>query len=112
MIEVWVFRLVFVSLVGWFSWQMLVRYRLIAAAPGAFALDDPGTRVGRFVSEVVFQTKVIRLRPWVGFAHLFVFWGFCAFGGYSLVEMLHGLGLIDLTGTTVFHYYKLALVPF
>jgi len=45
-------------------------------------------------------------------AHLFVFWGFVAFGGYTFVETLHGLGLVDLTGTIGFRVYTWLLAPF
>jgi Fe-S oxidoreductase len=61
---------------------------------------------------VIFQSRVTRAKPIVGFAHLFVFWGFVAFGGYTLVETLHGLGIADLSETRAFEYYKMALVPF
>jgi Fe-S oxidoreductase len=110
--EVAVFWVVFLAFVGWFAAQMATRYRLVFAGTNNFNLDDLPARTGKFAREVVFQSKVIRAKPWVGFAHLFVFWGFCAFGLYTLVEFLHGLGIADLTGTTLFHYYKLALVPF
>ena len=38
--------------------------------------------------------------------------GFVAFGGYTLVETLHGLGIADLTGTTAFRVYMWMSVPF
>ena len=41
-----------------------------------------------------------------------MFWGFCAFGLYTAVEFLHGLGIVDLTDTRPFYWYKTALVPF
>jgi Fe-S oxidoreductase len=111
-LEVLLFWVVFVALVGWFARQMATRFQLIRAAKNNFNVDDVPGRVNRFVREVVFQSKTIGGRPWPGVAHLLVFWGFCAFGLYTLVEMLHGFGIVDLTGTRVFHYYKLALVPF
>ena len=37
---------------------------------------------------------------------------FVAFGGYTLVETLHGLGIVDLTGSTGFRLYTWLLVPF
>ena len=37
-----------------------------------------------------------------GLAHAFVFWGFVAFGGYTLCEFLAGLGLLDITHTGAF----------
>lgn len=110
--EIWVFRLVVIACVAWFAAQMATRARLLAGAPGNFSLDHFGGRVDRFFSEVIFQTRTIRERPVVGVAHLFVFWGFCAFGGFTLVEALRGLGIVDLTHTTPFYIYKLALVPF
>jgi Fe-S oxidoreductase len=45
-------------------------------------------------------------------AHALVFWGFVAFGGYTLVEFLRGLGIADLTGTRWFFAYRIILVPF
>ena len=43
--------------------------------------------------------------------HAFVFWGFVAFGGYTLTEFLHGLGIVDLTHAGWFRAYRLALTP-
>jgi Fe-S oxidoreductase len=111
-VEIVLFWIVWVGFIGWFGAQMATRYRLIRAANQNFNTDDLAARTVRFVREVVFQSKVIAERPVVGLAHLGVFWGFCAFGLYTLVQMLHGLGILDLTGTRVFHYYALALVPF
>lgn len=111
-LEVWIFRLVVLIAVGWFAAQMWTRWRLIRAAPGGFTLDHPGARFDRFASEVVFQSRVVGARPLAGLAHLFVFWGFCVFAGFSAAEGLRGLGLWDVTGTTAFYVYKVALVPF
>ena len=110
--EVWLFRLLVVAAAAFFVRQILARYRLIARAPGGFDTSELGTRAATFVSEIVFQSRTIRARPIVGLAHLFVFWGFCAFAGYTTVEALRGLGVVDLTGTAAFHAYKMALVPF
>jgi Fe-S oxidoreductase len=110
--EVWLFRLLVAAAAAFFARQMLTRYRLVARAPGTLAAPELGARIRTFVSEIVFQSKTIAARPVVGVAHLLVFWGFCAFGGYTLVEGLRGLGIVDLTGTAAFHAYRLALVPF
>jgi Fe-S oxidoreductase len=110
--EIWLFRVVVVLFVGWFVAQMWTRYRLVVAAANDLALDGLPGRVRRFLSEVIFQSKVIAAKPLVGLAHLFVFWGFTAFGLYTIGELLFGLGIVDVTRTAPFHGYKLLLVPF
>jgi len=60
----------------------------------------------------VLQRQTIRERPVPGLAHAFVFWGFVAFGGYTITEFLRGLGIVDLTHTRGFYLYRLALTPF
>ena len=112
MFETLAFWVVVLGSVGVFSAQMSTRWRLLQAAPGQFSIDQVPQRLERFLKEIVFQSKVIGRKPWVGMAHLFVFWGFVAFGGYSFVETLHGLGLVDLTGTFAFRLYCWLLVPF
>jgi Fe-S oxidoreductase len=92
--------------------QVGARLRRVAAAKGRFAFDQPGTRLRRFLLDVVCQRQTIRERPAVGVAHAFVFWGFVAFGGYTTVEALRGLGIVDLTGSSGFRTYRLVLVPF
>jgi Fe-S oxidoreductase len=111
-LEIWIFRLFVIVALGLFGWQMRVRYQLYARASNNLDFSDLAARVRTFVAEIVFQTRTIRERPIVGLAHLFVFWGFCAFGGYTTVEGLHGLGILDVTGTRAFALYQAALVPF
>lgn len=110
--QVWAFRLVVVGFVGWFAQQMAFRMQLVGAAPQNFRVDHLLARTDRFILEVLFQTKTIAGRPLVGIAHLGVFWGFVAFGGFTLVEALRGAGLVDLTEAGWFHIYKLLLIPF
>ena len=110
--EVWAFRVVFVVFVAGFLAQMSTRLKLIQAAPNNFTVDHLGARFDRFVSEVIFQSKVITGRKAAGLAHLAVFWGFVAFGGFTTAEIVRGLGLIDITHTGVFTVYKWALAPF
>jgi Fe-S oxidoreductase len=97
---------------GLFAIQVYTRLRLVWAAPGALRTDREIERTARFVWEVLFQSKVIAEKPVVGVAHALVFWGFVAFAGYSGAQFLRGLGLVDLTGTSAFHLYMLALAPF
>jgi Fe-S oxidoreductase len=110
--DLWAFRIVFVAFVAGFVMQMAARMKLIQAAPNNFTFDHLGGRIDRFVSEIVFQSKVITDRKAVGIAHLAVFWGFVAFGGYTTAEMFRGLGLVDITHSKPFLVYKWALVPF
>lgn len=112
MIEIWVFRFLFVAFIAAFAAQMATRIRLIARARNNFGLAHLAPRISRFVREVLLQTRTIRERPFVGVAHAFVFWGFVAFGGYTAIEFLKGLGIADLTETRAFHTYTMALVPF
>ena len=88
------------SFVGAFAAQVATRVRLIAAAPNTFPLDDLGFRVRRFLARrrrCSGRRSASGRSP--GLAHAFVFWGFVAFGGYTVAEFLHGLGIVDLTGT-------------
>ncbi len=105
----WLLVIVFV---GAFAVQVATRVRLIAAAPNTFSVDDFGVRVRHFLVDVLGQRRTIRERPVAGLAHAFVFWGFAAFGGYTITEFLYGLGVVDLTGTGWFHAYRLVLTPF
>ncbi|HEV3061559.1 MAG TPA: (Fe-S)-binding protein [Vicinamibacterales bacterium] len=106
------FWLLFLAFVGAFAAQVAKRIQIIAAAPNTFALDDLPFRVKRFLLDVVLQRRTIRERPAAGLMHAFVFWGFIAFGGYTTVEFINGLGIADLTGTRWFGAYRLALTPF
>ena len=101
-----------VGFVGAFVVQVAPRVRLILAAPHTLSTDDLGFRVRRFLVDVVAQQRTIRERPVAGVAHAFVFWGFVAFGGYTTVEFLAGLGLVDLRHTAVFQASPLGLTPF
>jgi Fe-S oxidoreductase len=92
--------------------QVYTRLQLVRRAGGAFDTSGIPGRASRFVREVVFQSKVIAEKPAVGVAHALVFWGFVAFAGYSGAQFLKGLHLVDVTRTTLFHLYALALAPF
>ncbi len=110
--EIWLFRLLVLAFAAVFAWQMAVRYRLFAAAKHNLRLNDLPARFQTFLLDVVLQRRVFRRKPVVGLTHLFVFWGFVAFGGYTTVEFLKGLGIIDLTHTRAFYAYRVLLIPF
>jgi Fe-S oxidoreductase len=112
MMSVWLFRFLFVLFVGLFAAQVVTRLRLVARAKGTLDTSRVPARAGRFLREVVFQSKVIAEKPAVGLAHALVFWGFVAFAGYTGSQFARGLGLVDITGTRFFHVYALAVVPF
>jgi Fe-S oxidoreductase len=97
---------------GAFAAQVSTRVRLIAAAPNTFSFENPVFRITRFLVDVVGQRQTIKERPVAGLAHALVFWGFVAFGGYTTVEFLYGLGIVDLRHTGWFHAYRIVLTPF
>ena len=112
--ETWIFRILVLGFVAAVAAQVWTRAQLIARAPGGFRVrdDETGRRLLRVLSEVVFQSRTIGGRRLVGLAHLGVFWGFVAFGAYTAVEFLAGLGLADWTHSPAFEIYRLILVPF
>src|SRR3977135_3440142 len=93
-LALWVLLLAFL---GAFAAQVGRRVQLIAAAPNPFSLRPLGPRPSRCVVDVLLQWRTIKERPLTGLMHAFVFWGFVAFGGYTLGGFLYGPGLIDLT---------------
>jgi Fe-S oxidoreductase len=111
-VAVLAFWLLFLTGIGAFVAQVQRRVRIISSAKNTFSLDDLGFRVNRFIVDVLGQRKTILERPAAGIAHAFVFWGFIAFGLYTLTEFLHGLGIVDLTDTAWFQAYRLGLAPF
>lgn len=75
-----------------FAIPVYKRWKIIQAAPGKFNHDNLGTRIVRFISEVGFQSKVIKHRPIPGLMHAFVFWGFMAFILMTLNHFGRGFG--------------------
>ena len=112
MIATVAFWLLFLGFVAAFAAQVATRVRIIAAGADNFSIENLPFRINRFIVDVLLQRRTIRERPAAGFMHALVFWGFVAFGGYTLTELLHGLGIVNLTETAWFHAYKLVLVPF
>ncbi len=104
--------LLVLAFVGAFAAQVATRVRLIAAAPNTFSFDHAPERIRRFVVDVIGQRQTIRERPIPGLAHALVFWGFIAFGLYTLTEFLAGLGIVDLTHQAWFAIYRAVLTPF
>ena len=80
-------------------------------AKGTLFLQPVGPRIGRFISEVLFQSKVIRERPLPGFLHALVYWGFLAFGLETVDHFARGYGTTFL-GTGAFHQAFSTFVAF
>jgi len=59
----------------------------------SFHLGSIGSRLWKFTSEVLFQSKVISQRPLPGITHAFVFWGFLVFALVSTTDFLEGFHL-------------------
>lgn len=108
-LSVWVLLVAAVCAFASQSWR---RVQLIRVAPGSLSTAGLGVRLRRVVIDVVGQRRTIQERPVVGLAHAFVFWGFVAFSGYTAIEFLKGLGLIDLTAAAWFRSYRVVLTPF
>jgi Fe-S oxidoreductase len=75
----------------------ILRNILTARKNLGFSLRPISKRIWAFISEVLFQSKVIRERPLPGLAHAFVFWGFLAFALVSLNHLAAGLNLAFLS---------------
>lgn len=74
--------------------EVALRLAAVRKASGPFPKDHPERRWRRVISEVLFQTKIIRHRPLAGLAHAVLFWAFLAFG----LETLNHLSMIWLPG--------------
>ena len=77
----------------WSRFSPILGRILLSKKDASFSLAPVSHRVWDFVSEVLFQSKVIRQRPLPGLAHAFVFWGFCAFALVTLNHCAVGLGI-------------------
>jgi Fe-S oxidoreductase len=87
-----ILALLILGSLGLFATFVDVRWEAVRRARGGLRTDRPGRRILRFLSEVVFQSKVIRQRPGPGLLHAFVFWGFMAFGLETLDHFFEGFG--------------------
>ncbi len=85
-------QIAFVALVAgsayafWRRFSVVLNRILKSKKDPGFHLFPLAPRIRDFVSEVLFQSRVIRQRPAAGLAHAFVFWAFCAF---ALVTLNH-----------------------
>jgi len=94
----------------WRRFGPILKKILASKKDPSFHLAPIGKRIWDFVSEVLFQSKVIRERPIPGIAHAFVFWAFLAF---ALVTLNHcalafGLGFLAPDGLIGRFYFYIA----
>jgi len=112
----WLEQIVLAALIAGslsFFWLQLRRaaHAIRRARPAAdFSLAPLGPRIRQFLWEVVGQGKVIRERPLPGLAHAFVFWGFCAFGLFTVNHIAAGFGAGFLNAASAFGRFYLGFV--
>jgi Fe-S oxidoreductase/nitrate reductase gamma subunit len=88
------------------------RLKIIKSTKGELKTDPVGPRVSRWIMEVVFQSKVISQRPFAGFMHALVFWGFAAFMLATTDHFCRGFGFSILGNGAFFHGYSIAVSVF
>ena len=94
----------------WRRFGIVLNKILASKKDPSFHLFPITKRITDFVSEVLFQSKVIRERPLPGLAHALVFWAFLAF---ALVTLNHcavglGIGFLSPTGALTRYYFYFA----
>ena len=94
----------------WIRFRRVVRIVGAAKKDADFSLGSFGRRTVTFLSEVLFQSKVIAQRPLAGIAHAFVFWGFCAFALITVNHIAAGFGLPFLARESTFGEVYFGLV--
>jgi len=77
----------------WRRFGVVLNKILASKKDANFHLFPITKRITDFVSEVLFQSKVIRERPLPGIAHALVFWAFLAFALVTLNHCAVGLGI-------------------
>ncbi len=87
------------SLAGFLP-PFLVRIDRVRRARGRLEAKPFGERIRRVLTQVLFQSKVIRERPLAGTAHALVFWGFLVFLVATTDHFLEGLAGWSFLGWT------------
>lgn len=83
---------------GYFIYELMRRIKIIKGGKPDCQHESSGRKAKRFISEVIFQSKVIKDRPVVGILHGMVFWGFLAYIGATTNHFLKPFGLSFLHG--------------
>ena len=112
MVEPLILALLIVGALFLFFQPVLLRIRIIKGMKGALTADRTGDRIKRWIGEVLFQSKVISQRPFAGFMHALVFWGFLAFMLATLDHFCRGFGLPLLGSGDLFHLFSRCVSAF
>ncbi|MBU0756161.1 MAG: 4Fe-4S dicluster domain-containing protein, partial [Planctomycetes bacterium] len=89
-----------------FFMPVMKRIKIIRSTKGKLNTGSVGERVKRWISEVLFQKKVIGQRPLAGLMHALVFWGFVAFMLATTDHFCRGFGFTVLGNGGFFHFYS------
>lgn len=96
-----------------FAQPLFFRISKIKLAKGKLETDQLGRRIARWISEVLFQSRVISGRPIVGWMHGFVFWAFIVFLLETTDLFARMLGSpVGILGNGAFHDAYQILVAF
>ncbi len=93
---------------GVFAWRMwtVVRTVLAAKPEPDYRLRPLGPRIRAFLTEVLWQARVIGERPLAGAAHAVVFWGFCVFALVTADHLAQGFGWGFLSDSGLGRFYR------
>ncbi len=88
------------------------RLRTVAKGRQGFHVDRKGERWLRFLYEVVFQWKVIKERPFTGWMHSLVVWGFLLYALETFLHFASAYGWNPLGEGTFHHVYGAVVAVF
>lgn len=98
LLEQIILLLAMVASLGYFGYQIFRRISIVNAGRPDSGHESMPARVWRFISEVLFQSKVIADRPVFGLMHALVFWGFIAYIFVTINHFLKPFSLAFLHG--------------
>ena len=94
-----------------FCYELNRRIIIIRKGLGSLPFDRIPERLFRVFREVFLHEKVIRERPFPGFMHALVFWGFLVFGLVTLDHFAIGFHK-PILSESAHHNYSLIVIPF
>ncbi len=94
MIRQLVFALALLVTLGFFTFTSLRIYRFFRLTRPAFPVQDLGKRFLVMLRVAIGQSRIFR-RPFTGFFHALVFWGFCVIAFGSIEMVIDGLSGTD-----------------